>query len=155
MERGSSWGRRHWMPLSAKLAKFGFAGLPLQILGMVLNYSLVCLAGMPKPAAYAVVVGAQLVASFALCTRWIFDTEQQFSPRRFLNFAVLMFSLRGVDWLAYTGLVSLHVPFLIAQATVVGVLSIPKFVLMRLLFEPSSRPGWLAGLRTRLFCNHH
>jgi putative flippase GtrA len=142
-----------WSKTAAKLGKFGLAGLPLHVVGFVLNYSMVNVAGFAKPIAYAIVVLAQLAVSFLLCTKWVFDTEHRFSLRRFSLFALTMLVLRGVDWLLYIEIVGFGVPYLLVQLLVLTLVSVPKFVLLWLLFEPAYRPSWLSLRRKGFFCN--
>ncbi len=89
-----------------KVVKFLAAGLPSFVLAVPLNLVLVARAGLPKAAAYAIVLLMQVSINFFLCRRFVFKGETQRSlPAQFGQFLLGISGFRLADWVLYSAAV--------------------------------------------------
>lgn len=115
-----------------KIGKFLAAGLPAALLAIPANYLLVELGHFPKPAAYAIVLGLQVVVNFFACRYFVFARTATTSlARQFVQFTSGILAFRLADWILY----SLLVGYFGAYFTMLQVFNIVLFALMKFRFS--------------------
>ncbi len=89
-----------------KLVKFVAVGLPSFLVAIPLNFLLVEKAGMPKAAAYALVMIFQVTINFFMCRYFVFERRTTSSLwKEFTVFFVGISMFRVLDWVVYNALV--------------------------------------------------
>lgn len=120
-----------------KFFKFGLAGLPSFLVAIPLNYALVKWAGLPKPAAYALVLAVQVTVNFFACRYFVFDADRRQSLwKSFVVFFNGIILFRLADWAVYSILTTrLGLPFIAVQLFNVLLFGFLKFEFSRRVFE--------------------
>jgi putative flippase GtrA len=105
------------------------AGLPSFVVAVPLNYALVTYAGIPKSAAYALVLVFQVSVNFLMC-RWLVFRErnERHVAVQFFQFLTSILGFRLLDWALYSFAVHvLRVPFLLMQFANIAIFAILKY----------------------------
>ena len=120
-----------------KLLGFLAAGLPGFALAVPLNYLLSARLGMPKPAAYGLVLWLQVTVNFFLCRRFVFrPTVPASALRQYGQFLGGVALFRFIDWAVYSLIVAYTpIPFVVAQVLNAITFSLLKFRYVKSVFE--------------------
>ena len=119
-----------------KLLTFVAMGLPGFAVAVPMNYFLAAW-GLPKPAAYALVLWTQVTINFFLFRAFVFKGNNA-GPvsRQYLRFLSGIGAFRFLDWVIYSLLVEFFgLPFLLAQVMNGVAFSFFKFKFAESLFE--------------------
>lgn len=120
-----------------KLFRFLLGGLPAFLVAAAMNYIFVKSVGIPKPAAYAIVLVVQLVINFFVCRYFVFEVHSTFNWwRSFIVFLNGVIFFRLLDWGLYVLLTGhFHLPFLGVQLFNIALFSVLRYEFSRGIFE--------------------
>jgi putative flippase GtrA len=124
----------------SKLIKFLAVGIPAFLIAIPLNVYLVDHLGWPKPAAYALVLAAQVTINFFACILFVFkrDTSKSMTSQ-FILFMSGILAARVLDWGLYSILVkTVPIHYIAIQFFNVVIFSVAKFSFARRTIEESS-----------------
>lgn len=120
-----------------KLVRFLLAGLPAFVVAVPLNIYLVEELGWNKWIAYAHVLVLQVTINFFASILFVFNRNKERPLSvQFVEFFVIVGSVRLLDWAVYvgwTGLLGMH--YIAAQLVNVIVFALVKFVLVKRVIE--------------------
>ena len=119
-----------------KVLRFILFGIPAFLIAIPLNWFLVEKLLWPMPAAYALVLVAQVTINFFACSLFVFKRDESKSLRsQFVMFMSGILTARVLDWGIYTLLTWLGMNITLAQFLNVVVFSITKFTFARKAIE--------------------
>jgi len=120
------------------LSRFLLAGLPAFIMAVPLNMLLVDRLAWPKPAAYALVLVAQVSINFWICVKFVFTRDARRNlAGQFVTFLGGIMAARALDWTTYSIMTWIGVHYVIAQLLNVVVFSILKYSFAKRTIEGS------------------
>jgi putative flippase GtrA len=126
------------------MAKFLAVGVPAFCLALPLNYALVDMLGIGRPAAYAVTLVVQVTINFFLCRAFVFPRRGERSVgQEFVEFLGSILGFRTADWMTYVFLVeAVGLPFLAVQVANVAIFALAKYAVAERIFryDPAGSP---------------
>ena len=120
-----------------KYFKFLFLGLPSFSLAIVFNILMVEYIGINKSTSYSLITFLQIITNFYLLNKYIFNIKKNKSKViSFLLYAFGILTIRTLDWLIYTKLVSYFSNFyVVIQIVITGFFSLLKFQYLKYIMD--------------------